>query len=910
MEQEFTNYSKRVEEIVRDLQTDVRRGLSEAEAASRSKKYGPNRLTGKDRISALKLLVKQYKDFMMLILALAAIISYVTGDLKDAVAIFAVIVANGLISFFQEFKAERTLHALKKISGPTARVVRDGKDTKLPAARLTPGDVVILEQGDIVPADCRLVEIANMEIQEAILTGESVPVEKGAQVILSKRVPLGDQRNMAFMGTVVTAGNGRGVVTAIGMDTEVGKITHMITTIKDRPTPLQLKLRKLGKRLVLATFLLCVAVFVTGILKGYPMQQMIMVAISLGVAVVPEGLPAVVTIALAIGVQRMAKRHAIVRHLPSVETLGSVTMICSDKTGTLTEGKMRVKRLWTPKDALALHEQKTSLAGAFWSDGFQDPFSAPLAKDPLKASVVTGLVCNNASLRTREDGQQEVLGDPTEGALLLLGKDLEVPPEKLVEEYTVLTELPFDSRRKTMSKIVETQEGQILALTKGAPDTLLNICSKIRTAEGDMDFGEAEKSKVREQVSAMADEGLRTLGFACRTLSELTLDVEPEDVEVGLTFLGMAGIEDPPRAEVKEAIKRCFQAGIRVVMITGDHKQTAVAVGRDIGLIKKNAEAITGEEMDTMNDAALRKRILDYHVYARVAPEHKIRIVQMLRARGEVAAMTGDGVNDAPALKASNVGIAMGRTGTDVAKETADIVLTDDNFATIVAAVEEGRTIYDNIRKFIAYLLSCNAAEILLMFLSLLLGLPVPLSPIQILWLNLVTDTPPALALGADPAQPDVMRRKPRNPKESLFSGGLGYRIATEGLLMAVLTISLFVAELYWKDVGLEKARTMVFAGLAVLQLVHAFNSQSERFSIFRMASYFNLNLLIAFFFSLSLLLLGIYTPWCQKWFDHVPLGWLDWIGILVAAGVLVFFVEMAKRGFAAAAVGKRGGRR
>ena len=899
MDQEISSYSKRVDQIVSELQTDLKRGLGEVEAAARRKKQGPNRIAGKDRISALKLFIKQYKDFMILILACAAVISFLIGDTKDAVAIGIVLIANGLISFIQEFKAERTLQALKGMAGPVARVIHDGVERKISAARLARGDIVILEQGDIVPADCRLFEINILEIQESALNGECDPVEKGAQVILSKRVPLGDQRNMTFMGTMVTQGRGRGIVTEIGMDTEVGKIAHLISEVKDRPTPLQIKLHKLGKRLVMAAFLLCAAVFFTGILRGYPIQQMILVTISLGVAVVPEGLPAVVTIALAIGVQKMSKRHAIVRHLPAVETLGSVTMIGSDKTGTLTEGKMRARCVWYADGERSVEQAALCPPDIFRDSQFFDPFCEPA--NPLGCLLAVSLLCNNASLRCGKEGNEEsfeVLGDPTEGALLRMGHDLRIPLERLQGEYTFLTELPFDARRKTMSKIVETPDDRILVFTKGAADRLLELSSHFKTKDGDVTLTDQHKKTILDAMAKMGAAGFRVLGMACRSLSGLGLDVEPEDIEMGLTFIGLVGMEDSPRPEVKEAVAQCQAAGIRTIMITGDHLRTAVAVGQAIGLLRRLPEAVTGEDVERMDDATLRRKILDYRVFARVAPEHKLRIVKFLRERGEVIAMTGDGVNDAPALKASNVGIAMGRTGTDVTKEAADIVLTDDNFSTIVAAVEEGRTIYDNIRKFIGYLLSCNAAEILLMFLALAFGLPMPLSPIQILWLNLVTDTPPALALGADPAQPDVMRRRPRDPKESLFSGGLFYRVALEGLLMAVLTLLLFVVALYWKHEELSKARTMVFAGLAMLQLVHAFNSQSERFSLFRMASYFNKHLVAAFLFSVSLLVLGIYAPYCRSWFHHIPLGLADWLAILGASAVLVLFVETAKRGF------------
>ncbi len=906
MEQEISPYSKRVDQVVKELGTDVRLGLSDKEAMERWKRIGPNRLAEKNRVSAVRLFIKQYKDFMILILAAASVISYAIGDTQDALAIFSVIVLNGFISFFQEYKAERTLQALKKISGPLAHVVRGGVEKKIPASRLTQGDVVVLEEGDIVPADCRLVEISSLEIQESILTGESEPVEKGAQVILSRKVPLGEQRNLAFMGTTVTRGRGRALVTAVGMETEIGKIAHMITAIKDRPTPLQIKLRKLGKRLVVGSFLLCLAVFAAGIFKGYPLVQMFMVAVSLGVAVVPEGLPAVVTIAMAIGVQKMARRHAVVRNLPAVEALGSVTVIGSDKTGTLTEGRMRVRHLWCDSGEYTVDEKLKSHVDFSHCGHFPDPFGA--AADPLACLVIAGMLCNNASLRVKSEGEgreYEIVGDPTEGALLWMGRELNVSLEELHAQYTFLTELPFDSRRKAMSKIYETPADQILVLTKGAAESLLNACSCVKTRTGDVPLTDAHRKLICDTIEHMGGRGHRVLGFACRSLFELGLDVEPEDVEMGLTFIGLTGIEDPPRPEIIEAVKRAHQAGIRTVMITGDHLKTAIAVALEIGLSRRAEDALSGEDLDRMDEEMLRRRIYDHHVFARVTPQHKLRLVQVYRDRGGIVAMTGDGVNDAPAMKASNVGIAMGRTGTDVAKETADIVLTDDNFATIVSAIEQGRAIYDNIRKFVGYLLSCNAAEIILMFLSLLFGLPVPLSPIQILWLNLVTDTPPALALGADPAQPDVMKRKPRDPAEGLFARGLFYRIVMEGLLMAGLTIILFASELHWNDAGLAKARTMVFAGLAMLQLVHAFNCQSERFSVFRMASYFNRYLLAAFTFSVALLVLGIYTPLGQEWFHLVALDTADWFKVLGVCGILVFFVEMVKLGFAESIPGR-----
>jgi Ca2+-transporting ATPase len=872
-------YSKKLEDLLRELSTDTHKGLFEVEAQLRLAQNGPNQLTQKEKISPFRLLARQYKDFMMLILAAASLVSFLIGDLQDAVIIFAVIILNGLISFVQEYKAEKTLHALKKLAGPQATVIREGVQKRVPASRVVAGDLVVLDTGDIVPADMRLLEVVNLEVQEAILTGESQPVEKGAQVILSKKVPVGEQRNMAFMGTVVVAGRGKGVVTATGMSTEMGRIADLLGSIKDKPTPLQIKIKNLGKKLVWASLALCAAIALVGILRGKSFSEMFFVSVSLAVAVVPEGLPAVVTIAFAIGVQKMARRRAIVKRLPSVEALGAVNVICSDKTGTLTEGKMRVDEAWVAGERIP------------WDGAVR---SAVNTNEALKRAVVIGILCNNAVVKKDESGV-EVIGDTTEGALLLAGEQAGITRDALRERYTFLTELPFDARRKMMSAVLEEEDGNIVVFCKGAVEQVLDASSRCVIGNEVRAMTEGGKRGMLEKNREMCEKGLRVIGVAMRTLSELALDVEPEDVEKDLTFVGMFGMLDQPRVEVQPFIAKCLRAGIKTVMITGDHLGTARAVAGKLAMFRKPMDAVTGADLDNLDDEALKRRVLDIGIFARVSPEHKLRIVKAFRERNCVVAMTGDGVNDAPALKTANVGLAMGRTGTDVAKEAADIVLTDDNFSTVVAAIEEGRTIYDNIKKFIGYLLSCNAAEIFVMLLSVIFALPTPFIPIQILWLNLVTDTPPALALGAEPAAADVMRRKPRNQQEGIFAGGLWYRIATQGIVMALLTLLVFVGELYLMDQGLQKARTVAFTTLALLQLVHSFNYQSFKYSIFKTGILTNKYLIYANIFSLFLLLIGIYVPSLNKIFFQEMLDAKDWLIAAGAAGVLLLFSEFSK---------------
>lgn len=887
-----TPYSKKVEELIHELGTDPERGLSEKEAHERLQKFGKNKLKEKKKISPFLLYLKQYKDFMMLILLAVSCISFLIHDKEDGTVILAVVILNTFISFIQEYKAEKTLSALKKIAGPEAQVVRDDIEKKIRAELLVPGDVISIEEGDFIPADARLIELAGLRVQEALLTGESEPVEKGAQVVLSERVPVSDRRNMVFAGTVVASGRGKAVVTSTGMTTEVGQIADLIQKVKDKPTPLQIKLAQLGRWLVVLSIFLCAVIAAIGILRGLSPYQMFLTAVSLGVAVIPEGLPAVVTIALSIGVQRMARRNAIVKRLPAVETLGSVTVIGSDKTGTLTEGVMRAEMLWTPDSEVKFVEGHSIVKGMLISEG---RVLKKLPPDVEHALLISALA-NNAVLQKNKTGW-EAVGDPTETALACASAKGGYWREKLEEEqdYTFLTELPFDAQRKMMSVIMEAPDDRIRVFTKGAPEEIVKASTRYYSQNEKLPLTGEQREKILLQNKAMAEKGLRVIGLAYRKIDEVALDVEPEDVEEEMVFVGLIGIFDPPRQEVPAAIQECTGAGIQTLMITGDHVGTATNIAGRIGMIHNPQECATGRDLDRFSEKEWDEKIPKLKVFARVSPQHKFQIVKTLQKAGQFVAMTGDGINDAPAIKNANVGIAMGRTGTDVTREASDIVLTDDNFSTIVAAVEEGRTIYNNIKKFIAYLFSCNAAEILIMMISVIIGFPLPLTPIQILWLNLVTDTPPALALGVEPAPKGIMTQPPRDPKESIFSHRLFWDIFYQGLAIALSV--LFVFWLFINKFGsdLTHARTGVFVTLALSQLLHAFNCQNEKQSIFSTGLFTNGWLIVAIVVSTLLLLSGMYLPFLKNVFGQVPLSAAKWAVCLLVALIPVGVVECVK---------------
>jgi len=884
-------------ELVDALESDAERGLSAAEAERRLAGHGRNELAEGKRTPPIALFLNQFKDFMVLVLAGATLISGFLREWMDAAAILAIIVLNGVLGFIQEYRAERSLRSLKALSAPTARVVREGKERVIPAAELVPGDIVLIGSGDRVPADLRLLEANSLYVEESALTGESVPVGKHARPIEGDEPGTADLKNIAFMGTMVTRGTGKGIVIRTGMRTEMGKIASMIEQAGEAETPLQRRLAQLGKVLIAAAIALTVVVVIAGILHGQPAYDMFLAGVSLAVAAIPEGLPAIVTIALALGVQRMIRRRAIVRKLPSVETLGCATVICSDKTGTLTQNKMTVVRLWTEGRTLEVTGEGYEPRGEVLENGRPVDLKRDAA---LRRLVQVAALCNNARLvraeeagrpgragRRADNADDWVLqGDPTEGALIVLAAKLGVTVSSLEGLYRREKEYPFDSERKRMSVLVSHQGGRLVC-TKGAPDLLMERCAYALWDNKVVPFTPSLRQKAAEAAERMAGSALRVLALAYRDLHPQEPAERDADVEKQLIFVGLAGMIDPPRREVRDAIAMCRQAGIRTVMITGDHRLTAEAIASQLGILPRGGRSIDGRQLAAMSDKQLDRIVEDIYVYARVAPEHKLRIVRALQRRGHVVAMTGDGVNDAPAIKAADIGIAMGQSGTDVAKEASSLVLADDNFATIVAAVEEGRGIYENIRKFIRYLLASNVGEILTMFLAMLLALPLPLVPIQILWVNLVTDGLPAMALGVDPPEKDLMRQPPRGAKESIFARRLGWKILSRGVLIGLCTLGAFVLTLRSSG-DLRHAQTVAFTTLVMAQLIHVFDCRSSR-SIFHRNLLENRWLVLAVLSSLALMIPVLYVEPLQAIFKTVPLDFRDWSLVFVAAGIPTF---------------------
>jgi len=887
------------EELSRQIGCDPVRGLTSGEVAERLERYGRNELSEGKRISPLTLLLNQFKDFMVLVLVGATLISALLGEYLDAVTIIAIIVINGILGFVQEFRAERSLRALKALSAPSASVVRDGQVISVAASELVPGDLVLLEPGDRVPADIRLLETNSLYAEESALTGESVPVGKTALPIRESELPLGDQRNLGFMGTMVTRGTAKGIVVRTGMQTEMGTIADLIQQTEAMETPLQHRLEQLGKILIIVAVALTVMVVLAGILHGQPAYGMFLAGVSLAVAAIPEGLPAIVTIALALGVQRMIKRKAIVRKLPSVETLGCASVICSDKTGTLTQNKMTVTRLWLGGRSLEVSGEGYAPEGEITECGTH----VDLKKDQgLRRLLQVAALCNNSVLYKKEpeeergkrakatqgeEGEWLLKGDPTEGALAVLAAKMGLSANALEGLYKREREFPFDSERKRMSVIVSHQGGRLLCV-KGASDMLLEQCTHVLWDGNVIPLTATLRQKIAAAVEEMAASALRVLGMAYRDIrGQETVETERE-AEQQLVFVGLSGMIDPPRKEVRDAIAVCRQAGIKTVMITGDHQTTAEAIAGQLGILPRGGVAVNGRQLAAMTDEQLDREVDNIYVYARVSPEHKLRIVKSLQRQGHVVAMTGDGVNDAPAIKASDIGIAMGITGTDVSKEASALVLSDDNFATIVAAIEEGRGIYENIRKFIRYLLASNVGEILTMFLAMMAGLPLPLVPIQILWVNLVTDGLPAMALGVDQAEKDLMKHKPRSAKENIFARRLGWKILSRGFLIGICTLGAFWITLRQNPGNLIEAQTVAFATLVMAQLIHVFDCRSSR-SIFHRNPLQNRYLVLAVLSSLLLMLGVLYIEALQPIFKTVPLDFRQWCLVFVAAGIPTF---------------------
>ena len=813
-------YNQNIEDIILQFKVSLTDGLSTEEATRRLEKYGLNTLKTKKKKNFLQMFLTQFKSFMILILLIAAIVSGVVGvingeGLLDTYIILGILILNAFVGAYQERKAESSLEALKSLAAPSTKVLRDGEVTEILTQYLVPGDIVILETGSIIPADLRLIEVVNLKIQESSMTGESLPVEKQTEPLSGSDIALGDRTNLAFSSGMVTYGRGKGIVIATGMQTEVGKIAEMIEQAEETETPMSRRLEELGKVLGLAALAICGLIFIVGILYGNSVLSMFMTAVSLAVAAIPEGLPAVSTVVLAIGVQRLVKRNAIIRTLPSVETLGSATVICSDKTGTLTQNKMTVV------EAYANH--KTTL--------FNRNASDVVLNDEEKKLLSIAVLCADAHLKLLENGEHETTGDPTETALLEIGLAYNLNKEELEKIYPRIAEIPFDSERKRMTTVNKFPDGHTRINVKGGLDEVLSVCDRI-LINGEVKRISLEDLKlISDANKRMADSALRVLAMAYKELAVASQHAEIGDLENELIFTGLLGMIDPARPEAIEAVAKCSDAGIRPVMITGDHRNTAIAVAREIGIYKDGDEAITGVELEKLSEMDFSERVKRYSVYARVAPEHKVRIVKAWQKQGEIVAMTGDGVNDAPALKQADIGAAMGIVGTDVAKSAADMILTDDNFATIVSAVEEGRRIYDNILKAIQFLLSTNIGEIFLLLITSIFNWGIPLLPIHILWINLVTDSLPALALSVDPAEDNIMKRKPRLTKKSLMSGGMLWRVMYQGIMIG--TIPLVAYRIGFHDGGVTLGQTMAFTTLVFAQLVHVRNLHSNRMSSF-----------------------------------------------------------------------------
>lgn len=857
-------YTKELNQVFNELNTR-QGGLTEDEANKRLEKYGANNLKEKKKESLFIKFIKQFNDFMIIVLIIAAIISAIvaktngSGDYIDSIIIIAIVIFNAIMGLIQEEKAEKSLEALKKMSAPNAKVRRNGKIREIEASKVVPGDIVMLEAGNYVPADCRLIDSYNLQIEESSLTGETLPTSKQADIILNANTAMGDLKNMAFATTIVVNGHAEAVVVETGMNTKVGQIAGMIIENESPETPLQKKLGEVGKTLAITCMIICGLIFLIGIWKQIPITEMFMTSVGLAVAAIPEGLPAIVTIMLSIGVTKMAKKNSIIRKLPAVETLGCSSVICSDKTGTLTQNKMTVTQI---RNAVGL-----------------------VKNNDRRFILELGTMCTD----TIES--QEVIGEATEVAITNAAVEINLRKRDLYYQMQRINEISFDSKRKMMTTIHKIGS-KYRIITKGAPDVLIKRCNQYYQ-NGRIEPIFSKRDALQEQNQIMAEDALRVIAIAYKDVEKLPREINSETIENELTFVGLIGMIDPPREGVKEAVKTCRKAGIKTVMITGDHLQTAKAIAKELGILRKGDLAINGETLEKMSQQELERNIMRYSVFARVSPEHKVRIVKAFQSTGAVVAMTGDGVNDAPALKNADIGIAMGKGGTDVAKNASDMVLTDDNFVTIVEAVKQGRNIYDNIKKAVHFLLATNIGEIVAIFVGLLLGIKSPLLAIQLLWVNLVTDSLPAIALGLEKAENNIMNRLPRNPRKSLFADGLWGKITTEGVMIGMLTLVAFSIgnNLYSIEVG----RTMAFLSLGILELAHSFNIKGEE-SIFKTGLFENRYLVGAFVLGTLLQVVVVVISPLAQIFDVVPLNSVQWLMTAIISILPVVIVELQKK--------------
>ncbi|USK61152.1 cation-translocating P-type ATPase [Peribacillus asahii] len=876
----------KTQEIENALQTSIKLGLSKDEVTKRQRKHGFNELQEAEKQSALLLFFAQFKDFMVLVLLVATLISGILGEYVDAIAIIAIVFLNGILGFFQERKAEKSLDALKEMSAPQVYVLRDNKWIKIPSKEVVVGDVLKFSSGDRIGADLRIIESFSLEIEESALTGESQPAVKTSEQLLFDADGIGDEENKAFMGTMVTRGSGKGIVIATGMDTAMGKIAHLLQTAETMITPLQRRLEQLGKILIATALVLTVIVVLTGVLQGHDVYTMFLAGVSLAVAAIPEGLPAIVTVALSLGVQRMIKQRAIVRKLPAVETLGCASVICSDKTGTMTQNKMTVTKLWSGGKTWDVTGTGYAPEGEFL-DGER---AVSLQGEKSLLQLLTfGMLCNKADL-VRKGDRFTLDGDPTEGAMFVAALKAGLTREQLFEKFTIVKEFPFDSTRKMMSVIIKDEAGKHFVVTKGAPDVLFARCESILWDGKTAPLNKEYQASVHREMEGLASLALRMIAVGYKPLAAGHVVLHEEEAEKNLTFMGLQGMIDPPRPEVKQAIKECREAGIKTVMITGDHVTTAKAIAAQLGILKGKERVVEGKQLNDLSFEELEEIVEDVAVFARVSPEHKLQIVKALQNKGHIVAMTGDGVNDAPAIKTADIGVAMGITGTDVAKEASSLILVDDNFATIKSAIKEGRNIYENIRKFIRYLLASNVGEILVMFFAMLCALPLPMVPIQILFVNLVTDGLPAMALGLDEPEDDVMKHKPRSPNEGVFARGLGWKIISRGFLIGLSTLIAFYIVYRANPDNLEYAQTVAFATLVLTQLIHVFDCRSER-SIFSRNPFGNKYLVGAVLSSLLLMIAVIYYQPLQMIFHTVAIPARDWLLIIGMSSIPTFLL-------------------